>query len=285
MKIVFLIPSKDGGEGFERLLDSIDQNIDFAKQSGIIFEVSIIFIINGKPGKPLRYLERFNGRKNTEVLVVDFLGKTRAINWALKRTTSDLVVILDDDVFFNTHIIAQAIKVLKQDRRLQIVGFKNAAAPYNGGNMLKRISYDVINIRSLKDLYKGTDPFLFGRLLVARRSALIIPDNIINEDLYLSIINNGNYQILQEKVFYEGECSIKKHIKRVLRIEAGRKQVRDILGSKYDEAIKKTRREIDRKQFHSISLYYKICYYCYCLLRFFTNTLIPKFISHKTNYW
>lgn len=286
MRIAFIIPSKDGGEGFSRLLETINHNIEFAKTFGIVFEYQIIFIINGKPDKPLVYLSKLEkNNENITISTVDFLGKVRSINYGLSQTSSDIVVMLDDDIFFDNNVVIRALEVLKENKQLQIIGFKNVVTPYDTNNIIRRVCYDIINVRSLKDLYNEIDPFLFGRLLIARRSALNIPDEIINEDQYLSIIHNGNYQILQEKIFYEGEYSMIKHIRRVLRIEAGRKQIKNIFGNTYEDIMKNTKRDIDKQKFNSMNLYYKMCYYCYRLLRFFTNSIIPRFKIHETNYW
>ncbi len=286
MKISFLIPSKDGGEGFEELVKSIKSNIRYATSKGHHFSYEIVILINGNPVKPLRYIESSIDLKNsTRLIKVDFLGKVKSINFYIKQTVFDFIAIFDDDVVFGEKLLSAALDELITKPHLSIIAFQTRVLPYVGNNPLKRVLYDIINIRSLKKLYKGIDPFLFGRFIVSRTNVIDIPDHIINEDLYLSVLYEGNYLIRPEEVFYVGECSLFRHIKRVLRIEAGRKQIHEIFGQKYDYFNQKIKREIDLNKLKNCNFYYKTCYYCYKVLRFFTNFIVPILFRHNTSYW
>ncbi len=286
MKISFLIPTRNGGEGFTELFKSIRSNIDYSYTQGTYFDYDVLLIINGNSQKPLSYLKSNKNVYNfVKIKKVSVLGKIKSINSCLKDNTSDIIVILDDDVFFEKELLSFALGDLNSNPELRLVSFQTRALPYPGHNPLKRFSYDVINIRSLKKLYKNIDPFLFGRFIVAKRDVVVVPDYIINEDLYLSLIHDKYYLIRPEEIFYIGEHSIWRHTKRVLRIEAGRKQAKEIFGAVYNNILNKNEREIDLIKLGNLSLYYKICYNCYCILRFFTNSIISKLFKHKTIYW
>lgn len=286
MKISFLIPTKDGGEGFAELFKSVKSNIDYAHTQGHNFNYDAVLIINGDPQKPLKY---FKLNKNIgefiKIKQVNVLGKIASINYYLKHDTSDIVVILDDDVSFGKDLLSLALNDLNSNQQLKLISFQTRALPYPGRNILSRFFYDVINIRSLKKLYKRVDPFLFGRFLVVRRDVIEVPNHVINEDLYLSFIHDKHYLIRPEEVFYIGEHSIWSHIKRVLRIEAGRNQMKEMFGSVYEKISNKNKREIDFLRLKNLSSYNKVCYYCYCLLRFFTNSVVAKLFRHKTSHW
>jgi hypothetical protein len=134
-------------------------------------------------------------------------------------------------------------------------------------------------------LYKGKDTFLFGRFMAFKKNVFNVPPNILLEDLYLSIVLDGNYKIRPEFVYYNGLDSISKHIKRVIMLESGRKQVRKIMGTAYDVAQIKNRRILDDDKIKSLSTYYKFCLLSYNILRFFTNKIFSKIFNHKTVYW
>jgi|SRR3989344_1696009 len=280
MKIAFLIPSKDSGEGYLGVLESIERNVDYAFHAGFKFEYKIIFSINGDPTKPLSFLRNIFLKPHVEVLTTDRLGKVRSINLALEQIHPDFLVISDDDVTFSDTLLTHALQELTNNNDLQVVGFENLAIPYPGRNIFKQFSYDIINIRSLKDLFEGIDPFLMGRFLVMRRTAWNVPNEIINEDQYLSLVHDGKYKILKERISYEGASSLRQHIRRVLRLEAGRRQ----LAKLFKEQISVVR-TINKQKLASLGLYHRTCYYLYGILRFFTNKITPFFITHKTNYW
>ncbi|HBD92841.1 MAG TPA: hypothetical protein DC057_01565 [Spirochaetia bacterium] len=261
MKISFLIPTKDGGDGFSKLAESIKSNINYANRNGLYFEYEVILIINGDPQKPEKYINSDENVRNFfQIEKINLLGKMVSVNYLLAKTTSDIIIILDDDVYFGEKLLFFALTELLINQDLRLVAFQNRALPYDGKNIINTFFYDIINIRSLKSLYMGIDPFLFGRFLVCKREALTVPNEIINEDLYLSLINDGHFLILPEEVFYVGEHSLLKHIKRVLRLEAGRDQLKKIFPESYEKLLNKNGRKIDQQKIKSIDLYHKMCY-------------------------
>lgn len=284
MEIAFLIPTKDGGEGFLGVFESIERNIENAFHSGFKFEYRIIFALNGEVKRPLAFLNEILQKPHVEVQIVNRLGKVQSINSTLERLSSDFLVISDDDVTFDDDLLARALQNLIGNKDLQIVGFQNQATSYCGRNVFRRFLYDIINARSLGGLFEGIDPFLMGRLLVMKRTAWNVPNGIINEDQYLSLAHDGKYEILSGTIFYEGVSSIQQHIRRVLRLEAGRKQLSQLFEDVCKEEFPVTR-TIDRQKLSSLGLYRRVCYHLYGILRFFTNKIVPIFTSHKTNYW
>lgn len=284
MKISFLIPTKDGGDGFSKLVESIKSNISYANNNGIYFEYEAILIINGDPRKPEKYIDSNKSVRNFfQVKKINLLGKIISINYLLTKTTSDIVVILDDDVYFKERLLFLALSKLKTNQDLKLIAFQNHALPYVGKNIINNFFYDIINIRSLKNLYVGIDPF--GRFLVCKREALTVPNEIINDDLYLSLIHDEHFLILPEEVFYMGEYSLLKHVKRVLRLKAGRDQLKKLFPELYKKLLNKSKRKIDQQKLESIGLYYKICYSLYKILRFVTNSIIVNLFKHRTSYW
>lgn len=285
MKILFLIPTRCGGEGFDKLIESIKKNINYINEQGwkLIFDVQ--FIINGNSDKPLKYLSSNAKLGNfVQIKIVDFLGKARSISYCLKEAKHDFVVICDDDIFFGENLIFNAINDLNRINDSRLIAFQNQVLPYSGRNIINNFFYDVINIRSLKKIYKEVDPFLFGRLMVAKRGVINLPDDIINEDLYLSILYSNHYIIRPEKVYYRGEHSILSHFKRVLRIQSGRKQVEKIF-SLENNATEIRKRVVDDIVLKNLSFYYLVCYYCYIALRFITVHIICIIFKHNDYYW
>lgn len=284
MKISFLIPSKEGGEGFDRLFSCIKDNIKHAQSSGYQFSYEIKLLINGNTKKPLEYIKELDRPENLEVLITKKIGKVSTINEALENLNSDYILILDDDISFEENLLKLAFDEITRGET-KIVSFQTKALPYKNNSFIRKFIYDIINIRSLKKLYKGIDPFLVGRFILIKKDLFKVPDNIINEDLYLSLIYRDQYVIRPEEVYYVGESKILRHIKRVLRLETGREQVKEIFGSIYNDNAKKNQRIIDASKVEQLETYYELCYLGYNILRFFTNSVISKFFKHKTNYW
>ncbi len=285
MNISFLIPTKDGGEGFEKLLFSIIKNVEYAKFNKVDMSYDINILINGDSEKPLKHLSSVSNIKDINIVLTKAVGKVSAINDILPKIQSKYIVVLDDDIYFNKDLLYLAIKEIEDKPFLSLVSFQTRVVSSNGLNTINKFFYDTINIRSLKKLYKGIDPFLFGRFLFIKKEFLIIPNDIINDDLYLGIFYEDKYVIRPEKVYYIGEFSIKRHIKRVLRLEAGRRQIKEMFGNRYNDYLNKNKREIDKGKVESLSLYYKLCYYSYKILRVLTNSVITRFFKHKTRYW
>lgn len=285
MNVAFLIPTKDGGEGFAKLLECIDKNVLYARAHGKEFVASIHILINGNPILPNAYLAKMKLGSGVSVHQFFFSGKVRTINAFLENYTFDIIVLLDDDVTFEETAFNEALNVLSVDTHLQVVGFNNQAVPYSGKNMFRKIKYDVINSRSLQSLYEGIDPFLFGRMMVMKPDAFTVPDAIINEDQYLSMVHDGNYVILPNTVFYEGLSSILKHVRRVLRIETGRRQIKQLFPERYTKVQRRVARIINKQRLSTQSFYQKCCYSGYRFLRFWTNMVIVKLVCHRTTHW
>jgi len=286
MNISFLIPTKDGGEDYLPLYSSILISVNYAKKKGITFNYSINFLINGNPHNPLYYIKQINQKnKKAETILCPSPGKIKALKLGLKKIESDIYIFLDDDVRFSKENLYLALSELLNNKKLKLVSFQPKTLDYPNKDFIGKLKYDIINVRQLKNLYKGVDPFLFGRFMVMRKNVFNVPSNILLEDLYLSNAINGEYIIRPEFVFYFGLSSISKHVKRVIMLETGREQVKKLFPNTYSSISQKNQRVIDENKVKSLSLYYKCCFISYNILRFFTNKIISKFFKHKNIYW
>lgn len=284
-KISFIIPTKDGGEGFSDLVKSIENGIKYAIKKNPNLNFDINFVINGNPCKPQKYLNIIDPSKNKIVrLISPKQGKVYAINYALRKINADIYILLDDDVVFDPDIIYNAIRDLTYDDIL-LVSYQPKARTYPNKNPVRKIIYDIINIRSLKCLYQDKDPFLCGRFLALKKGIFSVPSEIMLEDLYLSVLLDGQYKIRKEYVYYYGLDTFIKHARRVIMLETGRRQVRSLFPEFYNKHQKTNTRIIDKARFNNLTLYYRFCYHSYCLVRFITNKIIAKIFKHKTVFW
>lgn len=286
MKISIIIPTKDGGEDFFELFNSIQAGVEYAKEKDNHLDFSINLVINGNPDKPLRYFKKYNQEKlKINCIISPLIGKVNAINYVLEKIDSDIYLMIDDDISFNKELIYKALSELVTNENLVLVSFQTKARPYKGKNIIRRFLYDVINIRALVSIYKDKDPFLFGRFLMIRRGFFTVPGELLLEDMYLSVLLDGKYLIKEDYVYYSGLSSLYKHIKRVIMLETGRKQVEKILPNEFPKVLDKNKRVVDQAKLNKINKYHQICYRSYNLLRFITNGIIARLFKHKRIYW
>lgn len=285
-RVSFLIPTRNGGEGFASLIKCIENGLKFTLEKKKDLDYEIVFLINGNPKKPLEFLKQIDANQKTIFkLICPHEGKVNAINYGLKKIKADIYFLLDDDILFDNDIIYDAINELTQNDSLTLISYQPRALGYRGKNPIKKIIYDIINIRSLKDLYKNGDSFICGRFLGIKKDVFCVPSNIMLEDLYLSIILKGKYKIGNKYIYYHGLDSLWDHIKRVMMLETGRNQVHLMFPSQYDKYQSEISRIVDVDKIRGLNFYYKFCYYSYCILRFCTNSILTKLFIHKTVYW
>ncbi len=287
MRVNIIIPTKDGGEGFQRLFKCIKDSILYSKKKNPKIKYSVSIAINGDQQKPLKFLHALeNDDFHFKIYVCPRLGKVNAIEYAsYKNKKGNYLILIDDDVTFSESLIYEAIRDLETNRNLKIISYQNQVLPYRGRGRLKKFVYDIINIRSLKKLYLDVDPFLFGRFMTLRGNTLPVPNCILLEDLYLSILFDGQILIKKKCIYYEGLSSLTQHIKRVIMLETARNQIKNIFGAKYYQVVRRNRRVIDQKRLQCLNFYYQLCFFLYKLLRFFTNMVLAKIVRHKTAYW
>lgn len=286
MKIGIIIPSSGGGEDFGPLLDSIDKNLKYLKKEIRYLQYFIIFALNGDYQKPKKYLQMI-GTKGFKIktIISEKPGKINAIKEAAKGNTADYLFLLDDDIVFNESLFYKAILEFKKHPNLKLVSTQPKTVDYWGTNPFRKFIYDIINVRSLRSLYKGKDPFLFGRFIVLKGCRYPVPSDIIVDDIYLSLIYFGKYKIMTDFVYTRGVDSFLKHIKRVILLETGRKQVRSIDMQKYDKVTNKMMRKIDYRKLKNEPIYYRLCFFLYNRLRYLTNNIIANIFTHKTTSW
>jgi len=198
----------------------------------------------------------------------------------------DFLFTVDDDVSFQPDVCIRALRSLMADPDLGVVAVATAVEPYSGPNPISRLVYDVINCRSLWDLYKDDDPYLIGRLVALRGGQYPVPTDRIVDDLSLDIMFLGYSSIIEGPVRYQGVGSLRRQFKRVAMLEGARRQAAELEPRKYD-LLKQTRtREISEQRVASLNRYQRTCLATYGVLRFCTNRVwcdwLGQFSSQTT---
>lgn len=285
MKLLIVIPTKDGGEGFQDLMNSIQRNIEFVKKELEDIQFKVVFAINGNPDKPLRYLQNLKSDVDYNVFISTKEGKVAAALEVIKSNNIDYVISLDDDIKFESNLFYESIQCIQKNVDIKIVAAVNKCVELEKALFLRKFIYDIINVRSLNQLFLGKDPFLFGRFFMLKSTDYQVPGDIMLEDLYLNMLYINKIKILNNKIYYKGVDSLYKHAKRVLMLEAGRKQIRLIDPEKYELLQRINKRTIDEDKLRSLSFYDKICYRMYGIIRFFTNKVLNKIFRHRRIFW
>jgi len=286
MKLTIIIPTRDGGEGFQDLLSSIRDNLNYLNRIGIDVDYEVIFSVDGDPTKPLSFLRGVESRTiRYRYIEASNPGKVGAIREAAENANADILITLDDDIIFGEDLFWEVLLVFQTREDVDLVSFQTKTREYPGRNPFRKFLYDVINVRSLRSLYLGIDPFLFGRFIAIRGGDYPVPPGCIIDDMYLSIHFQGRYVIREKPVYSYGLDSLFGHTKRVLRLEAGRKQMAELYPETWREAQSLSRRVIDREKLAREGLYWRVCYYSYRLLRLFTNGVIAKILAHRGVDW
>lgn len=285
MKLLIVIPTKDGGEGFQELLTSISLNLSNLKIKIKDISYEIIFAINGDSTKPIHYLRLIKTNLNFKYKIYKKPGKVSAVQEAIKDIDYDFLISLDDDIKFGETLFLESILFMNIEKDIMILGARNICRPTDSENIFKRFVYDIINIGLLKEIYKNDELFLFGRFMLFRKNVYHISTDILLEDLFFNMKYIDHIKILNERIYYYGVNSIFHYIKRVAMLEAGRAQIRNRFPEEYRNLRKRNKRIVDKEKIKKLPFYYKSCYISYRILRFFTNNIITKFIKHKTIYW
>jgi hypothetical protein len=285
MKLLIVIPTKDGGEGFQELLTSINLNLSKLHKKINSFSYEIIFAINGNSEKPIHYLNLIKTNLVFKYKIYDKLGKVYAVQETIKNADYDFLISLDDDIKFGEDLFLKSISLMNREKNIKVIGAKNMCRPTTTKNLFKKFIYDSINIGLLKEIYRNDNLFLFGRFMILRKGVYNIPTDVLLEDLLLNMKYIDHIKIINEKVYYYGVDSILGYIKRVVMLETGRAQIKNRFPEEYANLRKRNKRIVDKKKMRELPLYYKTCYVCYKILQFFTNNIIAKILKHKTIYW
>lgn len=285
MKLLIVIPTKDGGEGFQELLTSISLNLSNLKKKVKDLSYEIIFAINGDPIKPIHSLSLIKTNLDFKYKIYNKPGKVYAVQETVKDVDYDFLISLDDDIKFGKNLFLESISLMNTEEDIMIVGAKNLCRSTTSKNIFRKFIYDIINIGLLKEIYKNNELFLFGRFLVLRKDIYHISTDILLEDLFFNMKYIDHIKILNEKIYYYGVSTILHYIRRVVMLETGRAQIKNRFPEEYVNLRKRNKRAVDKKRMKELSLYHKSCYICYKILQFFTNNIIAKVIKHKTIYW
>lgn len=214
-------------------------------------------------------------------------GKVRAIHAGLVsfgNQAIDLITTVDDDVLFGKQVLVDATQALANDD-LSLIGFRTAPHPYPGSWSVRRLLHDIINCRALFDLYKGGDPFLVGRLVVIRGHEYPVPVDRVVDDIALATHYLDRLTILPGPVRYRGVASFSQHARRVIWLEAARRQGRRLDGDSYAAMERNGRRQLEVQKLVRSGPYVWFCLGAYRLLRVFTNGVISRVRSHEGVAW
>lgn len=181
------ISSRDGGY-YRELLGSLAQAVRILEG----WEVETILSVGGNntsilaqlgskaavpyPELNLRVIERS----------VERVSKPNAMNEIRELAKGDLLLYLDDDIKLSETIILSAVKEIEQRPELLIVGAQQKIIRPIRGSWWRNFIYDVINIQQVADVFTGPDPFIFGRFMLIKKTAMpVLPQEVLNEDMYL----------------------------------------------------------------------------------------------------
>jgi hypothetical protein len=285
MRLLIVIPTKDGGEGFQELLTSISLNLSRLNKKIDNLSYEIIFAINGDPEKPINFLNLTKTNLDFKYKIYDKPGKVYAVQETIKNADYDFLISLDDDIKFSEDLFLKSISLMNREKNIKVVGAKNICRPTTTKNFFKKFVYDSINIGLLKEIYKNDSLFLFGRFMVLRKGVYNISTDVLLEDLFLNMIYINHIKIINEKVYYYGVDSILGYIRRVVMLETGRAQIKNRFPEEYAYLRKRNKRFVNKNRMKELSLYYKTCFISYKILQFFTNNIMAKILKHKTIYW
>lgn len=285
--LLIVIPSRGGDVDIDKVLRCIESNIHYLGLMKYRVTYQVVVSINGIEDAELldNHIPNASQHPNCTVLSIRNPGKVNAIIHACWDRQADYLITLDDDVYFEANTFYIALSVLSENPLIELVGFQSKILPYWGGNIFRKFIYDVINIKLLLSLYKGIDPFLFGRFIAMRGCNYPVPGNYLVDDIYLSLYYRGRYIIRPEPIFTYGQASIRKHIKRVILLENARRQVKNNFSMEWNINQQSCKREIDWSKLKTASSYYKFCYLCYSLLRLITNHIIAKIFRNQSLKW
>lgn len=236
-----------------------------------LIEAEIRAIISEIPNLKARVIEQ-------EPLLV---GKPLAMRKIKEEARGELILFLDDDVEVGDSTIRDALEIFETKPNIKFVGASPKIIRPISYSHWRNFVYDVINIQQIVDVFKFPDPFIFGRFMMLRkRDVPDIPNDMLNEDMYMQILFYPNTIKIKSYVKYRGLAYLKDHFKRVSRLMEGRKQVveyaREALVKKYFRD-PSTRRILDFNKIIHLRPYLFFCFVCYRIIRALTYVAKPLF--------
>lgn len=290
MKLTIGIPTR-GNQEYSQLLSCLRKvQIDFSARS---VGCEIIFCINGnQPSAARARIQQAiadNNVANTVVLQqpTHVVGKVAAMNRIKRKAHGEVLLYLDDDVMVSSTVVMQAVRDLYQGHTL-LVGCRHKIVRLITDSHWRNFMYDVINIQQIVDVFKYEDPIIFGHFLMLRKKDMPpLPADLINDDMYLSILFYPDIKMSSGYVFYEGVFQLTTHVIRVFRLMRGRNQAKKYLDqSKFKAYVsnKLNQRQVDMKKVFQLPPYFFMCFIFYRLLRIIIHS-IGFFVAHSEKKW
>lgn len=243
-------------------------------------EIEIKAIARGIPELNIRVLKQ----------KASLVGKVFAMKRIVTEAKGRFVLFLDDDVEIAVDAIMIALKVFETKPNIKLVGATQKIIRPISASLWRNFVYDVINIQQITDVFAHPDPFVFGRfMMIKKKDILDIPDDILNEDMYIQILFHPNVVKVMSSVQYHGVAHLRAHFKRVFRLIEGRKQAKEYAGETltkkyFNDSF--TKRRLSFKKIIHLKPYFLFCFLCYRTIRILTYLLKPFFYKKSlTTGW
>jgi len=196
---------------------------NFLNQDYNGFDVEIYFVDNKSDDKTADAINRIK-HPSIKLIRIPERGKALALKIAAKEIDNDIIINSDVDLIFKREdTIKTLYNTLRQDNSIEAVGV-NFERKYEKDGFLSNL----VN-KTFADMMKKKKKTSIGGLYAIRKEHIFaIPDNGINDDLYLTAYLNGKFKILQNLFVEHYEPSnLKEFIQSRVRIEAGRYQLKE----------------------------------------------------------
>lgn len=286
IKLLIVIPTKGDRNSLNLVLECVNRSMCQLLSLITNFDYEIIVAVNNQNNVAMQdRLIDVTVCANVKVIETFPPGKVNAIIQVCKDRAADFILTLDDDVIFERDAIFKAFHELIKNTNVELVGYQSKIIPFSGTGVVNKFIYDTINIKLLRSLYKGVDPFLFGRFILIRGSDYPVPKQYIVDDIFLSLYYSDKFVILPDYVYTSGVGSLRKHLRRVIVLESARRQAKRLNPSRWETNHKQARRQIDLNKLRGENFYYKTCYFSYVILRFFTNKILAPLVTHTKVSW
>jgi len=224
---------------------------------------------------------------NTRIIKQDslLLGKSLAMKRIIAEAKGELVLFLDDDVEVEPDAIRVAMEIFENRSDIKLVGATPKIIRPIQASRWRNFIYDVINIQQIADVFAYPDPFIFGRFMMLRkRDVPDIPNDILNEDMYMQILFHPNVVKIKSFIRYRGVVYLNDHFKRVFRLMEGRKQAKVYAGGRLTQKYfndQLTKRKLNFKKIIHLRPYFLFCFVCYRIIRILTYLLKPCLYKNK----
>lgn len=213
--VSIVVPTIAGGQIMRRKLENI-LALDYPSE-----KLDVIIIDSSE--------EPFRAPKGVKVVHQERLGKPAALNLGIEVSTTDIIVITDDDAFLDTDALAKLTSCFSDPE----VGGVAGDLTLGGKGTLNKMNSSFYSIfrNSLRKWESSLDSVSFtsGELFAFRKSIISeIDPKVLSDDLYLLFeIRKKGYRVVasEAKVFEEDVPSLTGQINHKRRTMIGSLQV------------------------------------------------------------